>query len=262
MGITGEIRNMRGYRRQIEVVPTAADAAAVAQQLIAAAANVSIGKRGFFRVALSGGSTPRPVYEALAGGENLNWPRWQIFWSDERTVPPTSPESNYRLVKETLLDGLARRGEAPRMVVRMAGEGDPDAAAADYERAVRETVPANPKSGAGETPRFDLLLLGIGGDGHTASLFPHTQALGETERLVAANLVPQLNTTRLTFTFPLINAARRVLVLVTGESKAAILREVLQGDPDPQRLPSQSIRPVDGTLTWLVDEAAHAQMGR
>lgn len=251
---------MRGFRQNIEVVPTPADQARVAQQLIAAAANVSIGKRGFFRVALSGGATPRPIYAALAAGENLNWERWQIFWSDERCVPPISPESNYRLVKETMLDPLAQRGWAPRMVVRMAGEGEPDAAAAAYERAVRESVPANERSGAGDLPRFDLLLLGIGGDAHTASLFPHTPALDEQERLVVANPVPKLNTTRLTFTFPLINAARRLLVVVNGESKAAALREILTGPPDPQRLPSQRLHPVDGTITWLVDEAAYTEL--
>jgi 6-phosphogluconolactonase len=251
---------MRGFRRHIEVVPTPEDQARVAQQLIAAAANVSIGKRGFFRVALSGGATPRPIYTALAAGENLNWERWQIFWSDERCVPPVSPESNYRLVKETLLDPLAQRHWSPRMVVRMAGEGEPEAAAAAYEHAIRESVPANPQSGAGELPRFDLLLLGIGGDGHTASLFPHTSALDERERLVVANPVPKLNTTRLTFTFPLINAARRLLVVVNGASKAAALAEVLAGPPDPQRLPSQLLHPLDGTITWLVDEAAYAEM--
>lgn len=251
---------MRGFRQHIEVVPTPADQAQVAQQLIAAAANVSIGKRGFFRVALSGGATPKPVYEALAAGEYLNWERWQIFWSDERTVPPTSPESNYRLAKETLLDPLARRNWSPRMVVRMAGEGDPDAAAAACERAVRESVPANERSGAGDLPRFDLLLLGIGADGHTASLFPHTPALDERQRLVVANPVAKLDATRLTFTFPLINAARRILMVVNGASKAAVLREILAGPPDPQRLPSQSIHPVDGALTWLVDEAAYAEL--
>ena len=112
---------MRGTRQQIEVVSSPADLVVVAQQLIAAAANVSIGRRGFFRVALAGGSTPRAVYAALAAGENLNWERWQIFWSDERCVPPTSSDSNYRMAKETLLDPLTRQGDAPRMVVRLAG---------------------------------------------------------------------------------------------------------------------------------------------
>jgi 6-phosphogluconolactonase len=249
---------MHGTRQQIDVVPTPADLAVVAQQLIAAAATLSITRRGFFRVALAGGSTPRAVYTALAAGENLSWERWQIFWSDERCVPPTSLESNYRMAKETLLDPLARQGDAPRMVVRLAGEGDPEAAAAAYERALRETVPANPDSGAGDVPRFDLILLGMGADGHTASLFPHTAALAETERRVVANPVPKLNTTRLTFTFPLINAARRVLVLVAGADKAPALRQVLSGPRDSDLYPSQCLHPVDGTVTWLVDAAAHA----
>ena len=201
-----------------------------------------------------------PSTRALAAGENLNWERWQIFWSDERCVPPTSPDSNYRMAKETLLDPLAHRNAAPRMVVRLAGEGDPEAAAAAYERAVRETVPANPNSGAGQLPRFDLILLGMGADGHTASLFPHTAALAETERLVVANPVPKLDTTRLTFTFPLINAARRVLVLVAGADKAPALHEVLAGPRDPDLYPSQRLHPVDGAVTWLVDAAAHAQL--
>jgi 6-phosphogluconolactonase len=248
---------MRGTRQQIEVVPTPADLAAVAQQLIAAAANVSIGKRGFFRVALAGGSTPRAVYTGLAAGDNLNWDRWQIFWSDERCVPPASPDSNYRMAKETLLDPLARHNQAPRMVIRLAGDSDPEAAASAYETAVRETVPANPDSGAGDIPRFDLILLGMGADGHTASLFPHTPALAESERLVVANPVPKLETTRLTFTFPLINAAHRVLVLVGGSDKAPALRAVLSGPRNPDLYPSQRIHPVDGTVTWLVDAAAH-----
>ena len=251
---------MRGTRQQIEVVPTPTDLAVVAQQLIAAAANVSISRRGFFRVALAGGSTPRAIYTALAAGANLNWERWQIFWSDERCVPPTSPDSNYRMAKETLLDPLTRQGDAPRMVVRLAGEGEPEAAAAAYERAVRETVPANPDSGAGDVPRFDLILLGMGADGHTASLFPHTAALAETERLVVANAVPKLDTTRLTFTFSLINAARRVLVLVAGADKAPALYQVLSGPRDPDLYPSQRLRPVDGTVTWLLDAAAHSQL--
>lgn len=247
---------MAGFKQHVEVLPTPVDQARIAGQMIAAAAVLSISKRGFFRIALSGGQTPSAVYAALAQDENLDWNRWQIFWSDERCVPPTSPESNYRLVKETLLDPLAERGKFPLMVVRMAGEGDPDAAAADYERAVIESVPANPRSGAGSLPRFDLLLLGIGADGHTASLFPHSPALNEQTRLVVANPVAKLHTTRLTFTFPLINAARRILMLVNGANKAAAVDAILAGPTDAMSLPSQSIHPMDGTLTWLMDVAA------
>ncbi|HRW47696.1 MAG TPA: 6-phosphogluconolactonase, partial [Caldilinea sp.] len=143
-------------------------------------------------------------------------------------------------------------------VFRMAGEGNPDAAAISYERAVRELVPPNPAAPTGQTPRFDLVLLGMGADGHTASLFPGTAALDERERLVVANHVPQLDTTRLTFTYPLINAARRVMILVSGESKAATLRNVLAGPQDPARFPVQGVNLHKGNLTWLVDGAAYA----
>lgn len=240
-------------KTQIEVVSTPVELVRVAAELISAAAAIATGRRPFFRIALSGGSTPKPVYAALAHDRNIEWSTWQIFWSDERCVPATSPDSNYRMVKETLLDQLER---PPHFVAPMAGAGDPIAAAAAYERAVRETVPANPQAGTGSVPRFDMIVLGMGGDGHTASLFPYTSALEATERLVAANEVPQLATTRLSFTYPLINAARRVLILVSGAEKALALRDVIGGPDDPKRLPIQAVKPTNGTLTWLVDNAA------
>ena len=123
---------------------------------------------------------------------------------------------------------------------------------------MRELVPADPAAGTGAMPRFDLILLGMGSDGHTASLFPHTPALDETERLVVANPVPQLQTTRLTFTYPLLNAARRLLVLVSGAEKAEALQAVLEGPPDPAHFPSQGLQPVNGSITWLVDAGAAA----
>jgi 6-phosphogluconolactonase len=241
----------------VEVVPTRDDLVRVAHEIITAAAAIAVGQRQFFRIALAGGSTPKPVYAALAADPDIDWRTWQLFWSDERCVPPTSPDSNYRMVKETLLDKLAR---PPRLVMRMAGEGEPQAAALAYEQAVREMVPSNPKSATGPTPRFDLIVLGMGSDGHTASLFPHTLALGETEHLVVTNPVAQLATTRLTFTYPLINAARRVLVLVSGADKAAALRAVISGPFQPDLYPSQAVRPIDGTLTWLVDEPAFSEI--
>ncbi|MCS6828182.1 MAG: 6-phosphogluconolactonase [Caldilinea sp.] len=240
---------------QVEVAPSAEDLAHVACELIAAAATASIGRRQFFRVALAGGSTPRAVYRLLAQDSYMDFRRWQIFWSDERCVPPTSPESNYRMVKEELLDRLA---EPPALVFRMAGEGDPDAAALAYERAVRELVPPNSAAGTGDTPRFDLILLGMGVDGHTASLFPGTPALHERVRLVVANPAPT-GQMRLTFTYPLINAARRVLILVSGAEKAATLRAVFTGPHDPVRYPVQGVRLVRGNLTWLVDKAAYGE---
>lgn len=244
-------------RRSVEVVPTADDLARVACEIITAAASASIGRRRYFRIALAGGSTPQAVYRLLADDPYMDFAGWQIFWSDERCVPPTSPESNYAMAKAALLDRLAR---PTALVFRMAGEGDPDAAAIAYERAVRELVPPNPAVVTGQTPRFDLVLLGMGADGHTASLFPGTAALDEQERLVVANHVPQLATTRLTFTHPLINAARRVLILVSGEGKAGTLRDVLATPQDQHRLPVQGVQLLRGNLTWLVDQAAYSQM--
>jgi len=244
-------------RRVVEVVPNADDLARVACEIIAAAASASIGRRRYFRIALSGGSTPQAVYRLLADDPYMDFSSWQIFWSDERCVPATSPESNYAMAKAALLDRLER---PPALVFRMAGASDPDAAATAYERAVRELVPPNPAIVTGQTPRFDLVLLGMGTDGHTASLFPGSAALDERERLVVANHVPQLATTRLTFTYPLINAARRVLILVSGEGKAATLRNVLTGAQDLQRFPVQGVQLQRGNLTWLTDQAAFTLM--
>lgn len=239
----------------VEVIENEADYIRTAAELISAAATISIGRRGFFRIALAGGSTPRPIYEALAQDPDIDWRRWQIFWSDERTVPPDSEESNYRMVRTALLDRLPTK---PGLVMRMAGEAEPAAAAAGYADSIRELVPANPEAGTGEMPRFDLILLGMGDDGHTASLFPHTSGLHEKNRLVMANPVPQHATVRLSFSAPLINAARRILFLVRGGSKAEALEAVISGPAQPEKYPSQLIYPVNGSLTWLVDEAAFA----
>jgi 6-phosphogluconolactonase len=243
-------------KQLVKVVPAAGDLAHVACEMIAAAATASVGRRRFFRMALAGGTTPRAVYKLLAVDPYMDFRSWQIFWSDERCVPPTSPESNYRMVKTALLDRLA---EAPALIFRMAGEGDPDAAATAYERAVLELVPPNPAAGTGETPRFDLILLGMGADGHTASLFPGSPALAEQERLAVATQAPT-GQMRLSFTYPLINAARRVLILVSGAEKAATLRAVLKGPHDPNRYPVQGVQLVRGNLTWLVDAAAYEEL--
>lgn len=245
-------------KRSVEVTPTADALARVACELIAAAAAASIGRRRLFRIALAGGSTPRAVYRLLADDSYINFRQWQIFWSDERCVPPTDAASNYAMAKAALLDRLAT---PPALVLRMAGEGDPAAAAAAYARTVRELTPPNPAAGTGETPRFDLILLGMGADGHTASLFPGAPALDEHARLVVATPAPT-GQMRLTFTYPLLNAARRVLILVSGAEKAATLRAVLQGPHDPARYPVQGVNLVRGNLTWLVDAAAHGEMER
>jgi 6-phosphogluconolactonase len=239
--------------RRIEVVPSAEDLVHVAGELINAAALISIAQRNAFRIALAGGSTPRPLYEYLAVDPYIDWRKWHIFWGDERSVPPTDPESNYAMARTSLLDQL---DTPPGLVVRVPAELDPAEAALRYEQSVRELVPSFRTEETGFVPRFDMVVLGMGDDGHTASLFPYTSALSESERLVVANSVPQLNTTRITFTYPLINSARRILVLVNGEKKAEALRSVISGPYDPQRLPIQALNPVDGQIVWLVDEAA------
>mgnify|MGYP001213454770 CR=1 FL=1 len=216
--------------------------------LITDAADNSIRVRGRFRIALSGGATPRPVYAALATTPGIDWPRWELFWSDERTVPPTSPDSNYGMARAMLLDPLAAQGVTPGRIERMRGELEPAEAAGAYEEIVRSLAGA-------PFPRFDLIQLGIGGDAHTASLFPHTAAL-DTAALVVANAVPRLKTVRLTFTFPLINAARYVLMLVNGANKAGALRDVLEGPRDFAQWPAQAIQPGDGRITWLLDRSA------
>ena len=197
----------------------------------------------------AGGSTPGPVYELLAADTDFDWQRCNIFWSDERCVPPDHAESNYRLVRETLLDRLPH---PPALVARMAGELQPQAAAHAYEQTIRETIPADETG----IPQFDFILLGMGDDGHTASLFPGSQALQVTDRLVAADYVSKFDAFRLTFTYPLLNAGRHVLILVSGASKAATLHSVLHGPHQPHNYPVQGVQPTTGQFRWLVDADA------
>jgi len=211
--------------------------------------------RGAFSVALSGGTTPRRVYELLASDEyraRVRWPKAHVFFGDERAVPPDHSDSNYRTAREALLSRVDIPAEN---VHRIEGLGDAAANASDYESVMRSFF------GDATWPRFDLVLLGMGDDGHTASLFPETSALGEARAWVAANWVEKLGAWRITLTAPAVNAARRAVFLVTGASKAERLREVLNGARDPSRLPSQMIRPRDGLLEWYVDRAAAAKLG-
>jgi 6-phosphogluconolactonase len=212
--------------------------------------------RGIFRVALAGGSTPRPVYHLLAASpyrERIDWLQVQYYWGDERNVGPDSPESNYRMAKETLLDHVPVQ---PEQVHRMRGELAASEAAAEYEQVLARTFGLAP----GAFPRFDLILLGMGPDGHTASLFPQTSALAIRDRMVVANLVPKLATERITLTVPTLNAAAAIVFLVAGTDKADALAAVLQGPEQPEEYPSQLIAPANGTLTWMVDRAAAAKL--
>ncbi|HKV38095.1 MAG TPA: 6-phosphogluconolactonase [Blastocatellia bacterium] len=213
----------------------------------------AIGSEGRFAVALSGGSTPKATFSLLAGPpfvSKIPWDRIYIFWSDERTVPPGHPDSNYRMANESL---ISRVPIPSGNVHRMLGENDPDKAAEAYSSELESFF------GLG-LPRFDLVMLGMGDEGHTASLFPYTEALKESRRSVVSNYVPKLATNRLTFSAPAINSARNVTFLIAGAAKASALKEVIEGAPNAGLYPSQLIDPQDGTLTWMLDRAAAARL--
>ncbi len=240
--------------RSIEIVATAVDLFHAAAEELVLAARAAIGAQGRFTVALSGGSTPKALYSLLASNyAGFAWNRVFIFFGDERHIPPTDPDSNYRMANETLLTKIAIPSEN---VFRVPAE-NPDAAAAalEYETQIRRFFALKP----GEFPRFDLILLGMGPDGHTASLFPDTAALDENSRLVVANWVAKFNTHRITFTFPVLNRAAEVMFLASGAEKADMVRQVLQGK-NPSQFPSQRVQPTDGKLLWLLDEAAAAKL--
>ena len=206
-------------------------------------ASEAIKQRGRFTVALSGGSTPEPLYEMLAERDDIEWSRVHIYFGDERTVPPDDEDSNYRMARLTLLDDI------DASVYRIKGELDPAEAVNDYISELQAGFES-------EIPRFDLMLQGMGADGHTASLFPDTTALDEHDAWVVANHVPQLDTWRITMTYPVINNARVVMFLIAGEEKADALYEVLKGDSNPQTYPAQAVKPTDGELHWYLDRDA------
>jgi 6-phosphogluconolactonase len=210
---------------------------------------------GRFSVALAGGSTPKRIYELLAGedlGAQLDWSKVHVFFGDERCVPPDDADSNYRMASAALLSRVPLPEEN---LHRMRGEGDAVANARLYEDELRGFF------GDGALwPEFDLVMLGMGDDGHTASLFPGTHALNVRSAWVTANWVEKFNTYRITLTAPAINHARYVMFIVTGAGKAERLPEVLYGAHDPHRLPSQLIQPRAGALAWFLDEAAAAKL--
>lgn len=215
----------------------------------------AVTREGVFTVALSGGSTPKRLYALLASETDslraqVPWDKIHVFWGDERHVPPDHPESNYRMAREAL---LLKVPVPPENVHRIEAEHpDADKVAEVYERHLREFF----RLEAGRLPRFDLVLLGMGPDGHTASLFPGTEAVFEQTRHVAPSWVKKFNAYRITLTPPVLNNAACVLFLVSGDDKAEPLQAVLQGDYQPVRLPAQVIRPTHGRLLWLVDRAA------
>lgn len=223
-------------------------------------ARAAIASRGAFRVALSGGSTPKRMLELLAGEprrSRVDWSRVEIFFGDERAVPPEHADSNCGMARRALLERVPL---APEQVHRMRGEAPDLAAAADaYAAEIARAFGVEPASAP---PAFDLIYLGLGDDAHTASLFPGTPALAEMQRWVVANPVEDKHTTRLTFSVPLLCAAREVAFLVAGAAKAAALLAVLDGPRDPQRFPAQLVQPRHGRLQWLVDASACAKLAQ
>ncbi len=233
--------------KSIRVVPDAKALAQSAAERTVVIASQAITERGRFSIALSGGSTPKALFELLASDayvRTIDWPHWEIYFGDERCVPPTHPDSNFRMASEALLDHVPLK---PENIHRMKGEMEPNQAAVEYGKMLKE------KFGPGG---LDLILLGMGDDGHTASLFPGTSALDETDHRCIANFVPKLNVWRITMSAPFINRARNVMILVGGKSKTQRVAEVLEGPRDPKRLPIQLIEPSSGHLLWLLDADA------
>jgi 6-phosphogluconolactonase len=231
--------------------------AEAAAELFMSSAAQAIEERGVFSVALSGGSTPRPLFSRLAQtpyGLELPWDEIHVFWGDERPVPPEHQDSNYRQAFQYL---LARMPVPLENIHRVKAEFGAEAAAADYEAVLREffNLPEDAQD-AGDHHTFDLVFLGMGEDGHTASLFPGTNAVQERHRWVIANHLVEEDSWRITLTGPAINRARKIVFLVTGEEKRMKVREVLQGPEHPDELPAQLIQPLSGELFWLVDEPA------
>ncbi len=229
--------NVRVFEDPQELARAAAD-------MFAEGATRSIREKGRFAVALAGGSTPKALYELLAGEyrDALDWSRVHVFFGDERCVPPDHEDSNYRMAQEALLSRVPVGS-----VHRMPGELSPPYAAVLYEEELATFL--------GDGPDFDLVLLGIGEDGHTASLFPSTPALDVRDRWAVENPVEKLGTTRLTLTVPAINAARDIIFLVAGEGKAKALKKILEGDADTREYPAKLVHP-SGKLTWIIDREA------
>jgi 6-phosphogluconolactonase len=238
----------------VKVFKTGEDVAHAAAESFVTLANAAISDHSSFSAALAGGNTPRRLYELLASEvyrSRINWSAVYLFFGDERCVPHNHPDSNYRIVNEALISHI----DIPLTNVRpITGEDDPVANARLYEADLRSFFAGRP------WPRFDLILLGLGEDGHTASLFPHTSALAEKDAWVVSNWVEKFGTYRITLSPAAINGAANVTFMVVGAEKAPALAAVINGPVDPERLPAQLIKPNNGVLTWLVDSAAASQL--
>jgi 6-phosphogluconolactonase len=229
-----------------------------AAEVILAAIVAALKTKSIFTMVLSGGSTPKRIYALLATDpafkDQIPWERVHFFWGDERHVSPGHHDSNYRMANKSMLSGLA----VPRENVhRIKSEiSDASQAAGQYQQEISNFF----RLKTGQLPRFDCVLLGMGPDGHTASLFPQTAALDEQKRLVVANWVEKFQTYRITMTVPVLNNAESTILLVSGEDKAKTLKQVLEGERRPKRFPAQMIRPAHGKLLWIIDRAAAKEL--
>lgn len=237
----------------LRIAPDAEAAARAAAEVVVERAEAAVAERGAFTWALAGGGTPRRLYELLASEpalrDRMPWAATRFVWGDERPVPPEHPESNFRMAWAAM---LAHVPALPERLHRWPAERPPEEAARAYEATLRQALGLTP----GELPRFDLVLLGLGADGHVASLFPGSPVLAENERLTAAPWVESLGTYRLTLTPPAFAGARSVLFLVTGKEKAAALGAALAPEGDSSAVPARAIRPAAGGVHWIVDQAA------
>lgn len=235
---------------EIEIYENSPELAWAAALRFAGLAEQFVAEQGKFSVALSGGSTPKAMLSLLAGkpfADSLPWHSIYFFWGDERSVPPDHADSNFRMATEAL---LSKVGVPQQNIFRIPAEDEDHQSAANrYSAAIQQFFNT-------DHPQFDLVFLGMGADGHTASLFPGTAALQITDRIAVANFVEKLNGWRISLTAPIINQARNVIFLIAGEDKAAALKEVLEGERQPETYPSQLIHPTSGALLWMLDEAA------
>ena len=244
-------------QREVQIFPEAgALTRRAAEEFLKSVAD-AVAQKGSFTVALAGGSTPKALYSQLADEplrSQIPWEKLHFFFGDERHAPPDGAESNFRMANEALFSKGAIK---PEQITRIKGEyADTEKAALEYEQALRAYFELK----VGEYPRFDLVLLGMGEEGHTLSLFPGTKALHATDRIVVRNWVGKLYTERITLTATAANHASRVIFMVTRADKAPALKAVLEGPYEPEQLPAQLIQPASGKLLWLVDQAAGSML--
>ena len=244
--------------RRIVVCSTQEDLFEAAAQCFVQSVSSHSDPSSFYSVALSGGSTPRGLFSRLTADsyrEQINWASVRVFWGDERSVPPDNPESNFHMAKENLLDRLPIPLE---QVFRIEGERPAEEAATRYQDVLQQVFSQR----EAHVPRFDLVLLGMGPDAHTASLFPETAVLDEKDRWVAAPWVEKFHTHRITLTPRVFNAAQRIVFMVSGLDKAQAAQAVLEGPVRPHQYPAQIINPVQGEVIWLLDQAAASRLGK